>query len=35
VIRATKREYEKIGRLCTDNEFAPYHTLLGAAGGAA
>jgi SpoVK/Ycf46/Vps4 family AAA+-type ATPase len=35
VIRATKREYEKIGRLCTENEFAPYHTMLGTSGGAA
>ncbi len=35
MIRATKREYEKMGRLCTDNEFAPYHTMLATAGGAA
>lgn len=28
LIHATRREYEKIGRLCTDAEFAPYHTLL-------
>jgi SpoVK/Ycf46/Vps4 family AAA+-type ATPase len=34
LIRATKREYEKIGRLCTDNEFAPYHTMLATTGGA-
>jgi SpoVK/Ycf46/Vps4 family AAA+-type ATPase len=32
IIRATKREYEKIGRLCTENEFSPYHTMLGAVG---
>jgi SpoVK/Ycf46/Vps4 family AAA+-type ATPase len=34
VIRATKREYEKIGRLCTENEFTPYHTMLATVGGA-
>jgi SpoVK/Ycf46/Vps4 family AAA+-type ATPase len=28
LIRATKREYEKMGRLCTDAEFAPYQSLL-------
>jgi SpoVK/Ycf46/Vps4 family AAA+-type ATPase len=32
VIRAARREYEKIGRMCTETEFAPYHALLGAAG---
>jgi len=28
LVRATRREYEKLGRLCTDVEFAPYHRLL-------
>jgi SpoVK/Ycf46/Vps4 family AAA+-type ATPase len=28
LICATRREYEKIGRLCTDTEFAPYQDLL-------
>lgn len=28
LIRATKREYEKVGRMCTETEFAPYHSLL-------
>jgi SpoVK/Ycf46/Vps4 family AAA+-type ATPase len=32
VIRAARREYEKIGRMCTETEFAPYHALLNAAG---
>jgi SpoVK/Ycf46/Vps4 family AAA+-type ATPase len=32
VIRAARREYEKIGRMCTEMEFAPYHALLDAAG---
>lgn len=32
VIRAARREYEKIGRMCTETEFAPYHALLGVAG---
>ncbi|HEU4388915.1 MAG TPA: ATP-binding protein, partial [Blastocatellia bacterium] len=27
-IRAAKREYEKIGRLCTEAEFAPYQMWL-------
>jgi AAA+ superfamily predicted ATPase len=27
-IRAARREYEKIGRLCTEAEFAPYHVWL-------
>jgi SpoVK/Ycf46/Vps4 family AAA+-type ATPase len=31
VIRAARREYEKIGRMCTEMEFAPYHALLDAA----
>lgn len=34
LIRAVKREYEKIGRLCTENEFAPYQALLTTPGGA-
>ncbi|HEX8852892.1 MAG TPA: ATP-binding protein, partial [Pyrinomonadaceae bacterium] len=29
LIRAARREYEKIGRMCTEMEFSPYHTLLG------
>jgi len=33
LIRAARREYEKIGRMCTEAEFAPYHTLLEADGG--
>jgi SpoVK/Ycf46/Vps4 family AAA+-type ATPase len=28
-LRAVRREYEKIGRLCADTDFAPYHNLLG------
>jgi SpoVK/Ycf46/Vps4 family AAA+-type ATPase len=28
-LHAVRREYEKIGRLCTDADFAPYHNLLG------
>jgi SpoVK/Ycf46/Vps4 family AAA+-type ATPase len=28
LIRATRREYEKIGRMCTETEFAPYQTFL-------
>jgi len=27
-IRAAKREYQKIGRLCTEADFAPYHAWL-------
>jgi Winged helix domain, variant/ATPase family associated with various cellular activities (AAA) len=29
LIRATQREYQKLGRLTLESEFAPYHTLLG------
>ena len=28
IIHAAYREYKKIGRMCTDTEFAPYHTFL-------
>jgi SpoVK/Ycf46/Vps4 family AAA+-type ATPase len=28
LMRATRREYEKMGRLCTESEFAPYHAML-------
>lgn len=28
IIRATRREYEKIGRLCIESEFAPYQSAL-------
>jgi AAA+ superfamily predicted ATPase len=28
LIRATRREYEKIGRICTETEFGPYQALL-------
>jgi len=28
LVRAASREYAKIGRLCTEAEFAPYHGLL-------
>jgi len=28
VVHATRREFEKIGRLCTDADFTPYHHLL-------
>ena len=28
LIRATRREYEKIGRICTESEFGPYQALL-------
>jgi ATP-dependent 26S proteasome regulatory subunit len=28
LIRATRREYEKIGRICTDMDFRPYHAWL-------
>ncbi|HEX8558846.1 MAG TPA: ATP-binding protein [Pyrinomonadaceae bacterium] len=34
LIRAARREYEKVGRVCTESEFAPYHALLDAAEGA-
>jgi SpoVK/Ycf46/Vps4 family AAA+-type ATPase len=27
-IRAARREYEKTGRICTADDFAPYHNLL-------
>jgi AAA+ superfamily predicted ATPase len=28
LVRAAKREYEKLGRVCTEMEFAPYQALL-------
>ena len=28
VIRAAKREYQKIGKLCTEADFAPYFDLV-------
>ena len=28
LIKATKREYQKIGRLCTETDFAPYFDLV-------
>lgn len=28
LMRATRREYEKMGRLCTEAEFTPYHALI-------
>jgi hypothetical protein len=28
LIRATRREYEKIGRICADVEFGPYQSML-------
>jgi SpoVK/Ycf46/Vps4 family AAA+-type ATPase len=28
LIRATKREFSKIGKLCLESEFGPYHSLL-------
>ena len=28
LVRATRREYEKMGRLCTEMEFAPYQAML-------
>jgi hypothetical protein len=28
LIRATQREYLKMGRLCTESEFGPYYHLL-------
>ena len=31
LIHATRREYEKIGRLCTDQDFAPYQAAYGGA----
>jgi SpoVK/Ycf46/Vps4 family AAA+-type ATPase len=30
LVHAARREYEKMGRLCTEAEFSPYHALLGA-----
>ena len=27
LVQATRREFQKIGRLCTDADFAPYHTV--------
>jgi hypothetical protein len=31
VVRAVRREYQKMGRPCTAEEFGPYHSLLAAA----
>ncbi|MGZ4852022.1 MAG: AAA family ATPase [Halobacteriota archaeon] len=28
IIRATKREYQKMGKLCTAGDFGPYHSLV-------
>jgi SpoVK/Ycf46/Vps4 family AAA+-type ATPase len=28
LVRAARREYEKVGRLCNEVEFSPYHALL-------
>lgn len=28
LIRATKREFEKIGKLCTENDFSPFQSML-------
>ena len=30
LVRATAREYRKLGRLCTDEDFGPYLRLVGA-----
>ena len=32
LIRATQREYLKMGRLCVESEFGPYYPLLADAG---
>jgi hypothetical protein len=32
LIRATQREYLKMGRLCVESEFGPYYSLLTEAG---
>jgi SpoVK/Ycf46/Vps4 family AAA+-type ATPase len=32
LIHATRREYEKAGRLCTESDFAPYQALVAAEG---
>jgi len=29
LVRATQREYLKLGRLCVESEFGPYYELLG------
>ncbi|HEX8354849.1 MAG TPA: ATP-binding protein, partial [Pyrinomonadaceae bacterium] len=29
LVRAARREYEKLGRVCTEMEFAPYQAMLG------
>ena len=34
LVRAARREYEKIGRLCGESEFSPYHLFLKDAEGA-
>jgi ATP-dependent 26S proteasome regulatory subunit len=28
LVHATRREYEKMGRFCTENDFAPYHMAV-------
>jgi SpoVK/Ycf46/Vps4 family AAA+-type ATPase len=28
LIRATKREFEKIGKICTENDFSPFQSML-------
>ena len=28
IIRATKREYQKVGKLCTEGDFAQYFELV-------
>ena len=30
LIRAVEREYRKLGRLCVEVEFGPYHALIAA-----
>ena len=29
LIRATEREYRKLGRLCVESDFGPYYHLVG------
>jgi hypothetical protein len=29
LVRATEREYRKLGRLCTEREFGDYFSLVG------
>jgi SpoVK/Ycf46/Vps4 family AAA+-type ATPase len=32
LVRATRREYQKLGRMCVEAEFGPYYSLVASAG---